>query len=261
MGRQKINLLVNALFSLALTAQVLSAATWEVGPGKTYSRIEDAYAAASPGDSILVYPNAGNAAYSQVAIYGTKKRVVIQGQLSGGQRVLLSGQGYEYSGSGSTPRAMFQFNLGTDSCIVENFTVEACTNSSYNGAGFRINQANDIVIRNCEIYHNDMGIMSNGSVGANSASGQLIENCLIHDNGNNGDPGYNHNLYLGGTSVTVRGCNIYNATTGHNLKSRAHQTFWWKAVLSTTAPTGSWTWWMMSKIRPLPKAMRSSRVV
>ncbi|MFN8219030.1 MAG: hypothetical protein U0S12_02720 [Fimbriimonadales bacterium] len=38
------------------------------------------------------------------------------------------------------------------------------------------------------------------------------------------DPGYNHNLYLGGTSVTIQFCEIYGALTGHNLKSRAHFT-------------------------------------
>ena len=36
-----------------------SAATWEVGPGKPFSRIEEAAAKAQAGDVILVYPRAG----------------------------------------------------------------------------------------------------------------------------------------------------------------------------------------------------------
>ncbi|MCL2711521.1 MAG: right-handed parallel beta-helix repeat-containing protein, partial [Planctomycetaceae bacterium] len=95
-------------------------------------------------------------------------------------------------------------------------------NGSYNGAGVRINQANDVTIRNCVIRNNDMGIMSNGNVSQQSGARQLIEKCVITDNGTIRDPGYNHNLYLGGTSVTVRHCEIARAVTGHNVKSRAH---------------------------------------
>ena len=46
---------------------------------------------------------------------------------------------------------------------------------------------------------------------------------FIEKNGDLKEPGQNHNLYLGGTSVTVRGCEIASSLTGHNLKSRAHQ--------------------------------------
>jgi hypothetical protein len=107
---------------------------------------------------------------------------------------------------------------------VENFDISECHNTSFNGAAFRINQVNDITVRNCEIHGNDMGLMSNGTVTANSAANQLIENCVVHDNGNTSNPGYNHNFYMGGTSVTIRGCNVYGATTGHDVKSRAHIT-------------------------------------
>jgi hypothetical protein len=179
----------------------------------------------SPGDTILVYPLTGDTAYEKVAVYVNKRKIIIRGVAPGNQPVRLVGTNYDYSGAGSVPRAMFQFNLGADSCLVENFDISQCRNTSYNGAAFRINQANDIIIRNCEIHHNDMGIMSNGSVNGNTAANQLIENCIVHDNGNDSDPGYNHNFYVGGTSVTIRGCNIYSATTGHNLKSRAHLTF------------------------------------
>jgi hypothetical protein len=50
----------------------------------------------------------------------------------------------------------------------------------------------------------------------------LISGSKIHENGDTGDPGYNHNLYLGGMSVTLADCDIYGAITGHNVKSRAH---------------------------------------
>ena len=50
----------------------------------------------------------------------------------------------------------------------------------------------------------------------------MIEFCEIHHNGDPADPGYNHNLYLGGTSVTLRACEVHSSLTGHNVKSRAH---------------------------------------
>jgi hypothetical protein len=68
-----------------------------------------------------------------------------------------------------------------------------------------------------------MGIMSGGDGTTNTARGQVIERCAIHHNGDAADPGYNHNLYLGGTDVTVRDCDIHHSLTGHNLKSRAHK--------------------------------------
>lgn len=67
--------------------------------------------------------------------------------------------------------------------------------------------------------------MSNGEVAKESGARQLIKHCTIRDNGTKSDPGYNHNLYLGGTSVTVQNCNIFGAVTGNNLKSRAHRNF------------------------------------
>ena len=140
----------------------------------------------------------------------------------GSKPVKLSGKGFDYSGVGSTPRAMFQFNKGTDNCIVSNFELSGATNKSCNAAAFRINQANNIRISNCVIHDNDMGIMSNGDGSAKSAQNQIIEFCHIYSNGNKKEAGFNHNLYLGGASVTLRYCEVNNSLTGHNIKSRAH---------------------------------------
>ena len=86
----------------------------------------------------------------------------------------------------------------------------------------RINQANRVTVRHCSIHNNDMGIMSNGDGSLERGVNQVIEFCEIHHNGDPADPGYNHNLYLGGTSVTLRACEVYSSLTGHNVKSRAH---------------------------------------
>jgi hypothetical protein len=131
---------------------------------------------------------------------------------------------FNYSGSGATPRAVFQFNRGNDHCTLEGFELSGAHNDTHNGAGVRINQANHVTVRNCSIHHNDMGIMSNGDGTAETAVNQRIEQCEMHHNGDASDPGYNHNLYLGGTSVTLSFCEVHGSLTGQNVKSRAHHT-------------------------------------
>jgi hypothetical protein len=202
-----------------------SAGTLEVGPGRAFVRIEQANAKARPGDVILVYPREDGEPYEQTAVYVRQKNLIFRAVPGSGARwVTISGKDFDYSGSGGTPRAIFQFNPGTGHCTVEGFELTGAHNHSHNGAGVRINQANHVIIRSCVIHHNDMGVMSNGNGSPTMAVDQRIEYCRIHHNGDPSEPGYNHNVYLGGTSVTLRFCEIYSSLTGHNVKSRAHHT-------------------------------------
>ena len=190
----------------------------EVGDGKPFVRIEDAVKSAHPGDEIDVYPKSGG--YTGTAVSINVSGITIKGI---GGKVRLDGADFEYSGVGSVPRAIFQIDKYSNGVTIENFELCGAHNKSFNGAGVRINQANRATIRDCDIHGNDMGIMSNGMEGdAHLAEDQLIDHCSIHHNGNLSDPGFNHNLYLGGTSVTVQFCTIDHALTGHNLKCRAH---------------------------------------
>ncbi len=200
-------MLLASLVALALFPQQVLA----VGDGKRFTRIEDAVAAAAPGARVEVHPQAGG--YPRTAVLVRTPRLEFVGV---GARIKLDGTGFEYSGVGRVPRAIFQ--IEADGVTVRNFELTGAHNSSSNGAGIRINGGNDARVLACAIHGNDMGIMSNG------ASDQLIESCAIFRNGSDRDPGYNHNLYLGGESVTVRSCDIWGSTTGHNLKSRAHFT-------------------------------------
>ena len=178
-----------------------------------------------PGDVILIYPREGGQPYEKTAVFVRQKDLTFRGvPAKGAKYVKISGKGFDYSGAGSTPRAIFQFNPGTDGCALEGFELSAAHNDSHNGAGVRINQANHVTVRNCSIHDNDMGIMSNGDGSLTAAVNQRIEHCEIHHNGDPADPGYNHNLYLGGTSVTLRFCEVHHSLTGHNVKSRAHHT-------------------------------------
>ena len=201
------------------------AATLEVGPGKHFQRIEDANAQARPGDVVMVYPLADDQPYARTAVSVTQKNVTFRAVVGPDKmRVKISGSGFDYSGAGSVPRAIFQFNRGSDGCLLEGFDLAGAHNPSHNGAGLRINQANDVTVRNCEIHANDMGIMSNGDGSLTAGANQFIERCLIHHNGDKEEPGQNHNLYLGGASVTLFACEVHSSLTGHNVKSRAHLT-------------------------------------
>jgi hypothetical protein len=211
--------------SSAPATQSARAAVLEVGPGRPFARIEDAAAAARPGDVVLVHPREDGRPYERTAVFVRQPNVTFRGvPAEGSPRVKVSGKGFDYSGRGSTPRAIFQFNPGTDGCVLENFELSDARNGSYNGAGVRINQANDVTIRNCAIHGNDMGIMSGGDGTAARGVNQVIEHCEIYGNGNLDRAGYNHNLYLGGASVTLRFCEVRAAVCGHNVKSRAHHT-------------------------------------
>lgn len=203
-----------------LATAAAQAATFEVGPGKAITRLEDALKQAKPGDEIVVHA-ADAKAYAKTALLVRTQKLTIRAA-DKNQKVVLDGAGFDYSGRGSVPRAIVQFDPAASDCVLEGFELINVRNSSNNGAGVRINAANNITIRNCIIRSNDMGIMSNGKVAEKTGANQLIEFCTITKNGTEKEPGYNHNLYMGGTSVFVRGCEISDSVTGHNVKSRAH---------------------------------------
>ena len=204
----------------------LFGATLEVGPGRRYQKIEAAYDAASPGDVILVYPLPDGEPYRRVALNVRKPRITFRAvHTSGKNRVRIDGSGFEYSGAGAIPRAIFQFYRGADGCVLEGFELYGARNRTHNGAGVRVHDASWVTIRDCSIHDNDMGIMTSGTGALDSAVGLLIERCVIYRNGSRERLGYSHNLYLGGTSVVVRGCEVRQSTAGHNVKSRAHVTW------------------------------------
>lgn len=211
----------------------------EVGPGQKYARIEEALEAAHAGDTIVVHPLADGKAYEKVALMVRTPRLHImmapgrstRGPRPGGggpvtrpARVVLRGEGFDYSGVGKVPRAIVQFEPGADGCVLEGFELSGARNGSHNGAGVRINQANHVTVKLCTITGNDMGIMSSGDGTDKTAVDQRIERSLIYANGSKEEPGQSHNLYLGGTSVVVSGCEVHSSVTGHNIKSRAHYT-------------------------------------
>ncbi|MDR0870154.1 MAG: right-handed parallel beta-helix repeat-containing protein [Planctomycetaceae bacterium] len=214
--------MINIIFFIVLLCGTVQANVLEIGTGKPFQKIEEALKVAEEGDTLVIHPHSDGSPYRQPALLVRTSKITIR-SATPDKPVVLDGTGFEYSGRGLVPRAIIQFDPDADGCTVEGLTLINARNKSFNGAGVRINQANNITVRRCVIQHNDMGIMSNGKVADNSGAEQMIEFCTVADNGTKEDPGYNHNLYLGGTSATVKDCTIARSVTGHNLKSRAHR--------------------------------------
>lgn len=230
-------LVIAGFMSATVAADVIA-----VGPGLDYETLIIAVAEAKPGDTIAVHPRPNNAPYQQTALNIDRKLTIYAVRDADDPPIPLTGDGFDYSGQGNTPRAIVQFSPGSDGSLLKGFELTGARNRSTNAAGVRILGANQITIAQCVIHRNDMGIMSSAISPDATALGQRIEDCHIHHNGppqirppiatpqtpaiNPEDlrherDGYAHNLYLDGESVTILGCNIHHATGGHNIKSRA----------------------------------------
>ena len=167
-----------------------------VGPGQKYTRIEKALSAAKPGETIVVHPLPNNKPYTKVALYLTKAGITIKAA-DPKKRTLLSGIGFDYSGRGSVPRAIVQFNRGADGCRLEGFELSGAHNKSNNGAGVRINQANrelDLVDHKADTTRpeSDAFLIGNIIVKAKVCPG----NCGVIHFGQDGGNEHNGTLYL-----------------------------------------------------------------
>lgn len=203
---------------------MLQGAELHVGPGQPWSEPAAAVAAARAGDVIVVHPRPGNVPYVGVALRVRQPGLILRGAAGLANPVPLSGEGAELSGRGPHPRAIVQFDAGADGAGLEGFELMRATNATGNAAGVRVTGARNVVVRDCVIHDNDMGVMSDGADEPDGGAGFLVERCIIYGNGSAAHAGYSHNLYLGGAEVTVLGSVIHSSRVGHNLKSRAHRT-------------------------------------
>ena len=201
------------------------------GSGADYEMLEVAVDNAEAGDVIAVHPRPGNAPYTQTALLIDRRLFIYAVRDANAPPIPLTGDGFDYDGVGATPRAIVEFLPRASGSILKGFELSGARNASGNAAGVRILGANQVAIRQCDIHHNDMGVMSSPFSQEHAAADQLIEDCEIHHNappaGSEaaaGREGMAHNLYLAGESATVIGCNIHDALDGHNIKSRARFT-------------------------------------
>lgn len=200
--------LPGVLFAVMTSA---AAAVYDVGPGKPYATIA-AVPALVAGDTVNIHSGTYNEVKRWTVSGTAGSPITIRG--IGATRPVINANGKPVSGSGSIPRGVFQIN--GSHYVIENLELTNARNGN-NGAGIRITGgATHVTIRNCRIRNNDMGMMSD------NCDAVLIEGCEIDHNGTADFSGYSHNLYMGGTGLTIRGCHIHDAVHGQNVKSRAH---------------------------------------
>ena len=77
----------------------------EVGPGRAFERIEEAVSAAEAGTEIVVYPKKDREPYTQVRVLVRTPKITIR-SVEPKRPIVLDGGGFDYSGSGSVPRAI-----------------------------------------------------------------------------------------------------------------------------------------------------------
>lgn len=199
---------------------IASAATLQVGPGKTYAAPCAAIVAASDGDVIEI--NAGT--YSGDVCGWNKNNLTLRG-IGGLAKI-------DAAGKNSGGKAIWV--IAGSNTIVENIEFTGATVPDQNGAGIRQEGAN-LTVRGCYFHDNENGILA----GDNPNSTITIERTEFVNNGF-GD-GQTHNLYINHVAKLVFQHNYsHSSKVGHLLKSRAAETWVLYNRLTQEDGTGSY---------------------
>jgi hypothetical protein len=199
--------LIITLFIVAFCGSSASAITYQVGPTRTYQKLQDVAALLAPGDLVEVD---GNATYPGDLILtrpGTVvNKITIRGLRVNGLRPVLSG------GTNT-----IEFRL-SDHYIFEGFDV---TGGSFRGI---YHHADDITIRDTVVHD----CPAHGILGADTGSGSLtLEYVEIYHCGNGTGQ---HPLYMAtdefahpGSVFRMQYCYLHDQNGGNNIKSRAER--------------------------------------
>jgi hypothetical protein len=186
-------------------ASAAEEAVLRVGPQHALKTPSAAARVARDGDTIEI--QAGT--YAGDAAVWRQSRLTIRGV---GGRAHLQADGASAEG-----KAIWVIK-GADT-TVEGISFSGARVPHGNGAGIRL-EGPGLVVRNSSFQDNENGILA----GANAQSDILIEHSEFGRNGF-GD-GQSHNLYVGTVrSFTLRYSYVHRAVIGHNVKSRARESY------------------------------------
>ena len=181
---------------------VTEPAVLTVGPGKKFSTIATAVAAARNGDTIEV--QAGTYIDDYVSI---NKNITLQAV--GGTVEMVS--------TGLIPNGKAIFITNGD-ITIDNFSFSGARVINRNGAGIRYERGN-LVLNNCYFHHNEDGLL---------AAPDMIGSIKINHSEfafNGFGDGQSHNLYVNGVaSLMIDSSYFHDADVGHEIKSRALNT-------------------------------------
>ena len=250
LSRARVAAWMPSCLLVAMLAGSSFATVYEVGPGKPYATIGSIAAlqngVLAAGDTINIYPKAGNAPYyEKVALSnnGTAANpITFQGMPDAqGNRPILDGTnavqvGYAYN----LDRGLIQTGSGNSGSgnyiVIQNlelrnayYTTQYIRSGTYypyggNAAGVFVQNGASVIIRNCWTHGNGNGIQTGGK--SQGVTSLLIEACRVEGNGVVGDS-QEHNFYVSSEPMTVQYCYIgalRAGADGQNYKDRGSGT-------------------------------------
>ncbi len=187
------------------------AATYEVGPGRTYTTLQAVAGLLNPGDLVLVDGNAtypGDATFRRPGAAGNP--IVIRGVLVNGRRPVISG------GTNTVHFRTDEIGSGADHYVFENFEVTGGSNRCI------FHQAADLTLRNLVVHD----CPAQGILGADWGSGSMtLELSEVYRCGSGTQ---NHQIYMAtdednypGSVFRMQHNYVHDALGGNNVKSRA----------------------------------------
>lgn len=234
--------LLCAIIIFLITICTANAAVVNVYPTMSGTEVYATIEAAQPGDTVSVEPGV-----YRVRLYlDTPNVAVVAADPANKPLFDFSGQDCN-TWPGSIPqtdwKAAYGLVVQANDVTLDGLVIKGARVAGVTGSGIYIGPLGVVkepatpgtmpvnpVLRNCEITDCDDGI---NSCGVNV----LVENCEVHGNGD-AAPGAlsgDHNFYVQGGSIVVRGCNIYHALSGQNFNTRAQDTLIENCILGDMA--------------------------
>ena len=180
-----------------------------VGPGRRYQTPSEAAAEVAQGDIIEI--DAG--LYTGDVAVWPQNDITLRG-VGGIARLAAAGRAAE-------GKAIWV--IKGNNVTVENLEFSGARVADRNGAGIRF-EGSGLTLRNCFFHHNEMGLLTGGrSDGRIRIEASEFANNTT-DYRRHGRLG--HNIYIGKIArFTLVNSYVHDASTGHNVKSRARENF------------------------------------
>ncbi|MCO6460972.1 MAG: T9SS type A sorting domain-containing protein [Saprospiraceae bacterium] len=196
----------------------LYARTWQVGPGKEYSKPSELVSLVDDGDIIYIY----GGTYENDACVWRKSNLSFVGVITEGNRPVIKFDGYIPNRKGIW---VFDSPGSSDNIYIANLIFDGAKVTDAdggNGAGIRF-QAKNLRVENCLFRNCQNGILE----GNQSVTGSKVT-LLFCEFYNNGYSGYEHHIYINASTDTLEvGACYFHHPRGeaNSLKTRAQNAF------------------------------------
>ncbi|MGB3723838.1 MAG: hypothetical protein WA979_13610 [Pacificimonas sp.] len=223
-GTIRVGAALFALSSFVVTAA--SAATLQVGAGKTYSTISAASAQANDGDVIEIHPGT----YRQgAAFYDDNLTIRAAPGAAPGSVVVRGG----------TVQGKALFVTKGDNITIDGIRFQDAAVPDRNGAGIR-GEGRNLTVLNSQFYNVENGILTGGEGDDNIVTIRGSSFDLIRSPGGAGV--LTHAVYIGKTigGVVIEDSTFSRVTTGHYVKSRAKSTIVRRSTIDDREGTASY---------------------